>query len=291
MKAGLGEVRYLLLADRGVPYLLARVRWPDVAQAITAGCPDWLDDPGLFDLPYSPSAVTVSFSQAASVAAGWGKQLRTEAAVGVASFIRRMPPNWCDLSPAERRAWDIESVGRQRAPARRVRGMRSAGPSAASFAAAGASEQAGAFAWEGLDAILGPAASRRSHLTGVTSGPGDAATERRSHARVPVNGRAHIRCGLATISAGLVDLSLAGMRCVLPEAPSALAPGATLDGPFLLEAEVTTSRICLDAAGQVIWHRSLGASTHFGVAFGELDDGEAEGLRWLLAAASTRRGS
>jgi PilZ domain len=290
MKAGLGEMRYLLLADRGVPYLLARVRWPDVAQAITAGCPDWLDDPGLFDLPYSPSAVTVSFSQAASVAAGWGTQLRTEPAVGVASFIRRMPANWSDLSPAERRAWHIESVGRQRAPARRVRGARRAGADAGSSAVAGAGERAGAFARDGLDAILGPAASRRSHTTGV-NGPGGTATERRRHARVPLNGRAHIRWGRATISAGLVDLSLAGTRCVLPEAPPALAPGATLDGPFLFEAEVTTSRICLDAAGQVIWHRSLGAGTHFGVAFGKLDDGETEGLRWLLAVASTRRGS
>jgi hypothetical protein len=291
MKAGVGEVRYLLLADRAVPYLLARVRWPDVAQAISAGCPDWVDDPGLFDLSYSPSVVRVSFSQAASVAAGWGTQLRADACVGVASFIRRMPANWSDLSPAERRAWDIESAGRQRAPARRVRGVRPAGRGAASSAAAGASERAGAFATEGLDAILGPAANGRTRPTGVTTGPVRAAVERRRQARVPVNGRAHIRWGRATISAGLVDLSLAGMRCVLPEAPLALVPGATLDGPLLFEAEVTTSRICLDAAGQVIWHRRLGASTHFGVAFGQLDDGETEGLRWLLAAASTRRGS
>jgi hypothetical protein len=291
MKTGLGEVRYLLLADRGVPYLLARVRWPDVAQAISAGSPDWLDDPGLFDLSYSTSAVSVSFSQAASVAAGWGTQLRMEAAAGAASFIRRMPANWSDLSPAERRAWDIESVGRQRAPARRVRGARSAGRGATSYAAAGTHEQADASASEGLDAILGPAANGRSHTTGVTGGPRGTAIERRRHARVPVNGRAHIRWGPATISAGLVDLSLAGVRCVLPEAPPALVPGATLDGPFLFEAEVTTSRLCLDAAGQVVWRRDLQASMHFGVAFGDLDDGGTEGLRWLLAAASTRRGS
>ena len=30
-----GDVTYLVLADRAVPYLLAKVRWPDVAQAIT----------------------------------------------------------------------------------------------------------------------------------------------------------------------------------------------------------------------------------------------------------------
>src|ERR1019366_271819 len=65
-----GEVRYLVLADRAVPYLLARVRWPDVAQAISAASPDWIEDSGLFDLPYDPSAVTVSFPQAAAVASG-----------------------------------------------------------------------------------------------------------------------------------------------------------------------------------------------------------------------------
>ena len=32
-------MRYLVLADRAVPYLLARVRWPDVAQAISAAAP------------------------------------------------------------------------------------------------------------------------------------------------------------------------------------------------------------------------------------------------------------
>ena len=60
VRSDTGEVKYLVLAERAAPYLLARVRWPDVAQAITAGCPDWLDDQGLFDLPYDPHAVAVS---------------------------------------------------------------------------------------------------------------------------------------------------------------------------------------------------------------------------------------
>src|ERR1700739_2801922 len=121
------ELTYLVLAARAAPYLLARVRWPDIAQAITVGCPDWLDDPGLFDLPYYPGGVTGSFPQAASVAAAWGRQLRTEAADGVPSFIRRMPANWSDLSPAERRALGIEFVGKRRVfaaslrPSRRLR--------------------------------------------------------------------------------------------------------------------------------------------------------------------------
>ena len=84
--SGAGEMKYLVLADRAVPYLLARVRWPDVAQAISAAYPDWLDDPGLFDLPYDPNAVMLSFAQAASVAAGWGRQLHAEATEGVPSY-------------------------------------------------------------------------------------------------------------------------------------------------------------------------------------------------------------
>jgi PilZ domain len=288
-----GEVTYLVLADRAVPYLLARVRWPDVAQAITVGCPDWLEDPGLFDLPYDPSAITVSFTQAASVAASWGRQLHAEAADGIPSFIRRMPANWSDLSPAERRAWGTEFVGRRRASARHVRRLRSfRAKIAASSAAAQANGHVGAFAGGGSrPGVDGPASNGGRRAADVISGLGSVATERRRHVRVPVDGLAYIRCGGATISVGLVDLSEGGMRCVLPEARQVLAAGATLDGPFLLEAGVTTSRTCLDVAGWISWHRSIGVGTNFGVVFGELDDGEIEGVQQLLAAACTRRGS
>lgn len=115
------DIGYLLLVDRAVPYLLARVRWPDVAQAISAASPDWLDDTGLFDLPYDPHAIPVSYEQAASVAAAWGTQLHPDPVVGAPSYIRRMPANWSHPSPSERRTWGLESVGRLRAPARRIR--------------------------------------------------------------------------------------------------------------------------------------------------------------------------
>ena len=286
------EVTYLVLADRAAPYLLARVRWPDVAQAITSGNPDWLDDPGLFDLPYEPSAVAVSFTQAASVAAGWGRQLRPEPADGAPSFIRRMPANWSDLSPVERRAYGLESVGRRRFSARPLRRLRSfrAKIGASVPAALQANGHVGVLAGEGSSAGADrPAANDRSQVADMTNGFGSAGTERRRQLRVPVDGRAHIRYGHATISAGLVDLSEGGVQCVLPEAPPVLAPGATLDGPFLLEAEVTTSRICLGVAGRISWNRSIRAGTHFGVVFGELDDGETAGVRRFLVAASSRR--
>ena len=115
------DIRYVLLVDRAVPYLLARVRWPDVAQAISPASPDWLDDIGLFDLPYDANALSVSYEQAASVAAAWGTQLHAEPVVGAPSYIRRMPANWSHLSPSERRTWGLESVGRLRTPARRIR--------------------------------------------------------------------------------------------------------------------------------------------------------------------------
>ncbi len=244
----------LVLADRAVPYLLARVRWPDVAQAISVARPDWLDDPGLFDLPYDRSAVKLSFSQAASVAASWGRQLQPGAAEGVPSYIRRMPANWSDLSPSERRAWGIEFVGTRNSSPRRVRRSRrteqkiAAPPATVQANGHAAALEGPGRAGTGLD---GPAANGSHQMGNVTT----VATERRGHVRVPVDGRAHIRCGNTTISAGLVDVSEKGLRCVLPDAPSLIAPGPTLDGPFLLEAEVISSRICLDAAGQISWHR------------------------------------
>ncbi|HXQ60898.1 MAG TPA: hypothetical protein VN796_01120 [Acidimicrobiales bacterium] len=109
---GATELRYLVLSDGTGPYLLARVRWPDVAQAISAGCPDWQEDVGLFDLPYDRSGVLVTPDDAAAIAAGWGAQLPAETAARDSGprLIRRMPANWSDLSPAERRAWSLDSV-------------------------------------------------------------------------------------------------------------------------------------------------------------------------------------
>ena len=54
--------------------------------------------------------------------------------------------------------------------------------------------------------------------------------ERRHRVRVRVDGRAHIRSAYATtVSAALVDLSEGGVRCVLPDAPEAFAPGVRFE--------------------------------------------------------------
>ena len=269
------EVKYLVLADRAVPYLLARVRWPDVAQAISAASPGWLDDSGLFDLPYNPSAVTVSFTQAASVAAGWGRQLHAEAGRGrpglppadASELVRPVAFRAAQLGHRVRRK--TARPGPSSRPAAAVPG---GGRCPAAPADAQASGQVAALAGQSAPADVG-------------GGRGGVATERRSSKRVRIGGRAHIRHDGTTISAGLVDLSAGGAGCVLPDEPQRVAPGATLGGPFLLEAETSAWRICLDVTGQISWRRSAGADTHFGIAFAELAAGETEGLRRFLAAA------
>ena len=61
------EVRYFTLSSTSDPWLLARVRWPDVYQAISSERGEWIADPGLFDLPYDRSSVAVSFELAAAL--------------------------------------------------------------------------------------------------------------------------------------------------------------------------------------------------------------------------------
>jgi hypothetical protein len=184
-----------------------------------------------------------------------------------------MPANWSDLSLSEQRTWGIGFVGRRRAPALRVPSLRSL-----QLKIAGSSEAAHTNGQ--VDAVAGD----------VTNGAGSVATERRGHVRVPLAGHAHIRSEHTTISAGLVDLGERGVQCVLPEASPLVEPGATLGAAFLLEAETEGSRICLDVQGRISWHRSTGAGTHFGVAFGELADGERKGVQRFLAAAGRKRG-
>jgi hypothetical protein len=77
---------------------------------------------------------------------------------------------------------------------------------------------------------------------------------------------------------------------VLPDAPALVTPDAMLSGPFLLETDGNPSRICLDVAGRISWNQRTGEGTHFGVAFGELAEGEAEGVQRFLAAAKRKRG-
>ena len=103
------EIKYLVMPDPTDPWLLARVRWPDVFQAISAADPEWRSDPGLFDLPYDPCSTAVGPDHAKAIAAAWGAHLPSaeEGAVPGPTLIRRMPTNWSEMSPAAKQAWSI----------------------------------------------------------------------------------------------------------------------------------------------------------------------------------------
>jgi hypothetical protein len=102
------------------PYLLARVRWPDVFQAMSPARPEWQDDIGLFDLPHDPTSVTVTLKHAAAIAAGWGAQ-PVPSPTPKPALVRRMPADWSNLSRAEKEAWAIEFTKTRRRSARRWR--------------------------------------------------------------------------------------------------------------------------------------------------------------------------
>ncbi len=111
------EVQYLILGASAEPYLLARVRWPDVAQAISEDCPGWLDDPGLFDLPYDPAGQRISSRRAAEIAAEWGAQLPHGPSAELSQpRIRRVPPSWSDMVPVEKWSWSLEHLTSVRHP-------------------------------------------------------------------------------------------------------------------------------------------------------------------------------
>jgi hypothetical protein len=118
MRGGPTEVRYFVLPDIADPCILARVRWPDVFEAISPSRADWQQDPGLFDLPYDRPHAQVPPETAGAIAREWGATLGPEEAAST-SLMRRMPANWSDLSRAEQRAWSVEfHGGRRRGPQR-----------------------------------------------------------------------------------------------------------------------------------------------------------------------------
>ena len=127
----MSEIQYVTLIEGSDTVLLARVRWPDVADAITPGLSEWQTDPGLFDLPYDPNGASVTRERAETIAAKWGTYLpsATSSVGSGPSVIRRMPANWSQLSSAERRAWGLEpyAAGRRRRRAPRAHAHRRRG--------------------------------------------------------------------------------------------------------------------------------------------------------------------
>ena len=125
MARAVDTVQYLVLGDGTQPYFLARVRWPDVAQAISEDCPTWLDDPGLFDLPYEPASQRVSRRLAAAIAAEWGARLPLDSTTGFSEpRLRRIPATWSDMVPVEKRSWSLEHICRPDASPRDTAGSK-----------------------------------------------------------------------------------------------------------------------------------------------------------------------
>ncbi|MGA3215823.1 MAG: PilZ domain-containing protein [Acidimicrobiales bacterium] len=273
----------MVLPDEIKPYLLARVRWPDVAQAISAGRPDWQEDPGLFDLPYDPSSVTVTRAEATSIAEAWGADIDSDTALPALSLIRRMPANWSNLVPAEKRAWSLEYVTGRHRPAPRPGRLRS------HFRTREPSQQTTRLI--GLPAMKPRLAPIYDSASRSDSSPATVATERRGYPRVPVQGRAQISSYRKAISAHLVDLSQSGVNCVVPDARSLRQFGLNLDSPVVLESGLSGSRIRLDVNGRIVWRRNLGPGIRLGIVFGELNNDQAEQVRQFLVNASAHQES
>ena len=110
MGGGPSEVQYLVLPDRLNPFLLARVRWPDIAQAISPGRPGWRDDPGLFDLPYDRASVPVTAAEAEAIATSWGAPFEAMQPGEARPLARRTPSGFSELPLAEQPIWPLEQA-------------------------------------------------------------------------------------------------------------------------------------------------------------------------------------
>jgi hypothetical protein len=286
------EVQYLVLPDSTNPYLLAMVRWPDVAQAISVGRPEWQGDQGLFDLPYDPSSVPVTPAQAASIAARWGARLPSGRQDPPLSLIRRMPANWSNLVPAEKRAWSLEYVAGWRPAVSRTGRQKSLFRTRRRSPRPGTLVRAKGVA-TALDAIdNGTAPGEASHLaTGARSRRSTLTGEGRRHARVRVHGLARMSIGRKTISADLVNVSQGGAHCVAAAADPDLEPGGLLDVPLLLQDHVSKSEVSLDLTASVSWKRDTETGTQFGLAFGELNNAQVAQVQRFLTSVDFERGS
>jgi hypothetical protein len=256
------ELKYFVLGNGTGPLLLARLRWPDVAQAITAGLRDWQDDIGLFDLPYDPNGQPATFDEATAIAAGWGVVLPADGVFSspLQPLIRRMPANWSNLAPAEKHAWALEFV---------TSGRRSGSRRQMSKSRAASGSQRSRF---GL---------RRSTTK----------AERRLNTRVLVGGQTKIRLGRKIVSADLVDLSQGGMHCVVLGTQAFVEVGGKLGPPLVLEVHSPKSRITLEVGGTVTWHNNTGLGTHFGIEFAPLNDEQLERVRRLLVTSGAEGSS
>ena len=279
-----GDIGYWALPHSSDPYLLARIRWPDVAEAISPGCPEWQHDVGLFDLPYDHHSRSLSEDEAATWAARWGAALPDGALAEPAlMLIRRMPANWSNPSPADRRAWALDGTARHlegvspdaARPGRpswwaRVMARRTAGPEAAVTVPDAA-------ALHGEE----PDASQPYSFVDDPSGPARRHTE-----RVLLEGTVRIQVGKRAVTAELIDMSEAGLHCVVRR-PYATPPvGRRVAAPFTLSTPHASHPLDLRVGGAITWRKAVDGATHLGIALEPLDDHQAGAVRTLLDTAA-----
>jgi hypothetical protein len=274
------DIGYWALPDSSDPYLVARIRWPDVAEAISLGCPEWQHDVGLFDLPYDHHSRSLTEDEAAMWAARWGATLPQGAlAEPPLVLIRRMPATWSNPSPADRRAWALDGVALPRQavsseaarPERPSWWARLVARRARPSAAAGADRDA-----TPLDSTE-PDGSQPETFLDDPSGPA-----RRQRRRVNLEGTVRIQVGKRAVTADLVDLSEAGLRCLVRR-PYATPPvGRRVAAPFTVSTPHTSHPLDLDVSGAITWRKAVDDATHLGIALDALDDDQSGALRALL---------
>jgi hypothetical protein len=278
------DVKYFVLGGASSPYLLARVRWPDVAQAISAGCRNWLDDLGLFDLPYEPTSTELAYAEAAAIASEWGTSLPSEqTAIECARpLIRRMPADWSGLAPAEKRAWALEFVP----TGLRAEGLRRRAEAKADAGDLASPRQRSRF--QSFRRAMG-GFKYPTELASSTPPGGEDTPDRRRHARVPTGGHAEIRCGGKTVSATLMDLSQGGVRWRMSDTHTPLRVGEQLHHVLVLEGSGPGKQVSLDVGATVMWGNDMEPGAQFGVAFQQLTEEQNEQVQHLLVSSASRR--
>jgi hypothetical protein len=264
MNPGPRDIVYLALPDAVRPYLLARVRWPDVAQAVTVECAVWQEDPGLFDLPYHPYSVRLTHDEAADIARTWGVDIADDGAAPEPGplVIRRMPSNWGMLAPAERRAWGLDLAVL----------TSSAGPRSAGLGARWAGR---ARAGRGLADAISRLRRRR------------ATPDRRGDERIRIAGLAHLSVCDVNLSASVLDISRRGLHCFALDMPADAQSGERVRTALALEQLNGSEQIDLESDAAIIWRRDVDGGSHFGVAFEVHDSEQAERIHGLLAVAAS----
>ena len=92
-------VKYAVERAAGVPYMLVRLRWPDIAESINPHDVTWKPDYALFDKLYNSDGELISAGDALRLAQSWGGTLPDDGAKGVMA-------KWGDSWQTQERAAD-----------------------------------------------------------------------------------------------------------------------------------------------------------------------------------------